>query len=120
MYGTPTPEYGVPSVDFILKGAVTDKKEGHAIEDIQVKLIKRVFVDSNGKEHIFYQATNTNEDGFFKLQGSFPFLPENSTVRFIDENGIFKGKTKEFDWKDAEQTRPESGWSLGEFTKNLM
>ena len=112
--------YGTPTTAFVVKGAVVDKKEGRAIEDIQVKLIKKMFIDSNGKEHIFYQATNTNEDGFFKLQGSFTFLPKNSEVRFIDENGIFKEKTKEFDWEDAEQTKLPSGhWFLGEFTKTL-
>jgi len=119
MYGTPTPEYGVPSVDFILKGAVTDKDE-NSLEDIQVKLIKRVVIDGNGQEHIFYQAGSTNEDGLFKLQGSFPYLPESSTIHFIDENGVFAEKTKEFGWEDAEETRPPSGsWFGGEFTKTL-
>ena len=112
--------YGTPQTDFVVKGLVVDKIENQPIEDIQVKLIKHSFVDMNGKEHIVYQATNTNEDGSFKLQGSFTFLPENSEVRFIDENGVFAEKTKEFDWEDAERTRPGSGfWDSGEFTKTL-
>ena len=111
--------YGTPQTDFVLKGSVVDKIENRPIEDIQVKFIERLFVDANGKEHIIYQATNTNEDGSFKLQGSFTFLPENSEVRFIDENGVFAKKTKEFDWEDAELTRPGSGWFMGEFTKRL-
>jgi hypothetical protein len=46
-------------------------------------------------------------------------LPENSEIRFIDENGVFAEKTKEFDWEDAERTRRPSGWFSGEFTKTL-
>ena len=112
--------YGTPQTDFVLKGTVVDKIENRPIEDIQVKFIERLFVDANGKEHILlYRATSTNEDGSFKLQGSFIFSPENSKVRFIDENGVFAEKTKELDWEDAEQTRPGSGWFRGEFTKAL-
>ena len=111
-------EYGTPQTDFVLKGSV-ENSENKSIEGIKVKLIKHSFVDQEGKEHIFYQATSTNEDGSFKLQGSMTFLPENSEIRFIDDNEVFADKTKEFDWEDAVRTRPARGWFRGEFTKTL-
>ena len=114
------PMYASPITDFVVKGVVENIENSKPIEDIQVKLIKHSFIDMNGKEHIVYRATKTDEDGSFKLYGSFTFLPKNSEVRFIDENGVFAEKTKKFDWEDAEQTRPGSGfWFDGEFTKTL-
>ena len=113
--------YGVPQTDFVVKGSVVDKTERQGIEDIQVKILSVFTNPTNGDEHPRIVAVGvTNEDGTFKVQGSEVKLPKNARARFIDENGVFAEKTKEFDWEDAEQTRPESGsWNRGEFTKTL-
>ena len=112
--------YGTPHADFVIKGTVENIENNQPIEGIQVKFIERLFIDMNGNEHIRYEITNTNEDGFFRFQGTdVGFSDENPRLRFIDENGVFAEKTKEFDWEDAVRTRPRRGWFSGEFTKRL-
>ena len=114
-------EYGTPQVDFVVKGTVVDKTNNQPIEGIKVKLFKGWFTDIYGDNQYVYHAENTDENGAFKIRGSDVDLPQ-PRVRFVDidgdENGLFEDKTVEFDWKDAEQTRPPSGfWNSGEFTK---
>jgi len=112
-------EYGTPHVDFVIKGTVESKVERQGVGDIRVKILD-VFIDPNGGEHPGIVAVGvTNQDGVFSIRGSDVVLPRNARARFIDENGVFAEKTKEFDWEDAVRTRPARGWSSGEFTKTL-
>ena len=113
-------EYGTPQVDFIVKGIVESKVERQGVGDIRIKILDVLINPTNGDEHPRIVAVGvTNEEGAFKVRGSGVDLPENARARFIDENGVFAEKTKEFDWQDAVRTRPARGWFSGEFTKTL-
>ena len=119
----PKSMYGTPQVDFVVKGTVVDKTNNQPIEGIKVKLFKGWFTDIYGNNQYVYHAENTDENGVFKIRGTGVGLPQ-PRVRFVDidgdENGLFEDKTVEFDWKDAEQTRPPSGfWNSGELTKTI-
>ena len=114
-------EYGSPQVDFIVKGTVESKIERQGVGDIRVKILDVFINPTNGDEHPRVVAVGvTNEDGTFKVRSSDAWFSENARARFIDENGVFAEKTKEFDWADAVRTRPGDGrWFEGEFTKTL-
>ena len=117
-YGVPM--YGAPLAHFVVKGVVENKTERQGIADIQVEILS-VSIAPNGNKRMFEAIGTTNQDGTFKVRGyGSAGLPINSRARFIDENGVFAEKIKKFDWEDAEQTRPASGFSFqGEFTKTL-
>jgi len=129
MYGTPTVEYGTPYAKFIIKGEVADKKTEQPIEGIQVKIVG-TFTNANGEEQTVYLKPKklTDEDGNFELRkhGISHLLESDAfsaAVHFSDidgeKNGLFENKVVELNIEDFEETRPPSGWFMGEFTKRL-
>ncbi|MDR0333372.1 MAG: radical SAM-associated putative lipoprotein [Dysgonamonadaceae bacterium] len=95
MYGTPTPEYGVPSVDFIVKGKVINEIDGKAVEGIR---ISRRFIGTvamygtptlefNEKSPVY-----TDKDGNFLTKLSSPF---NFSLEFQDVDGVKNGAFKD-------------------------
>ena len=130
MYGTPTPEYGTPYAKFVIKGEVADKKTEQPIEGIQVKIVG-TFTNANGEEQTIYLKPKklTDEDGSFELRkqhGIGHFLESDAlsaAVHFSDidgeKNGLFENKIVGLNIEDFEETKPPSGWFMGEFTKRL-
>ncbi|MDR0333371.1 MAG: radical SAM-associated putative lipoprotein [Dysgonamonadaceae bacterium] len=113
-------EYGTPTADFKIKGAVVNVIDKEPIEGIQVKIIKRHIVDD--KEYIVFQSESVTTDakGSFEIiKKGFPSLPTLEAYFSDTKNSLFEDKIIEFDFKDADRTKPASGWFDGEFTKTI-
>ena len=81
MYGTQVAEYGVPVMEYVVKGKVMDS-EFNPIENIAVRL-----EGSDG-----YVATRTSSEGSFLCEGvvTNPVI-EELVFRFIDTDGSDNG-----------------------------
>lgn len=62
----PTVEYGCPSVEFQVKGSVTDASTGNPVEGVQARLAE-VFTDEETTTAIGIDSVLTNKDGRFEL-----------------------------------------------------
>ena len=123
MYGTPQTYFSTK----IVKGTVVNKETLQPIEGIEVRIVG-TFTDAQGNEHISYFQPKrlTDEEGHFKLQNADTFLGNeafSAAIHFSDiddeRNGLFKNKTVGLDIESFEETKPPSGWFLGEFTKTM-
>ena len=123
MYGTPQTYFSSK----IVKGTVVNKETQQPIEGIEVRIVG-TFIDARGNERISYFQPKklTDEEGRFKLQGADTFLGNeafSAAIHFSDidgeKNGLFKNKTVGLDIENFEETKPPSGWFLGEFTKTM-
>jgi len=128
-YGIPYAEYGCPSADYTVKGAVVNNKEcktpipgirvGYSPQEWNEEVFgpqpEHYWAESNA-----YVITNTN--GEFKLTGSFfddgPHRKINVFVEDIDgeTNGLFQSKMFEVDFKDSTHSGRPGNWYGGEFT----
>jgi putative lipoprotein (rSAM/lipoprotein system) len=113
-------EYGTPTADFKVKGAVVNAVDKKPVEGIQVKIIDK-YTDVDGKEYITFQSKSiTDAQGNFEIYEKNAFAYGTLTARVSDiENGLFEDKDIEFDFKDAEKTKSGKGWYSGELTKTL-
>jgi len=124
----PREEYGSPSVDYTVKGAVVNKANGKPIEGIRVGYssdIQGIYL--YGVMPTPYQpkaSVTTDAKGEFKLtENSFP-LDVNNSIQpiYVDDidgekNGLFQSDTLQVDFHDAKQTKKPSGnWYQGEYT----
>jgi putative lipoprotein (rSAM/lipoprotein system) len=96
-YGTPTPEYGVPSVDFIVKGKVVNEVDGKAVEGIRITRRYVGPIPEYGTPTPPFEdksPVHTNKDGNFIAPLNSPF---NFVLEFQDidgaKNGAFQDTT---------------------------
>ena len=116
-YGTPV-EYGAPTVEFQLKGNVTDE-DGKAVQGIKVKVqehnwlnIDSVKTDVNGKYQLPIRITASNEKGLEYCRLS---------VEDTDgaENGEFKNDTINLNGAEAKKIKDGEGWFNGAYEVNV-
>ena len=101
MYGTMVAEYGVPVMEFVVKGKVTDADTGKPIKGVQV-------TSDEGSEPVL-----TTETGDFECNG-YAFPDGNVKLFFTDIDGKENGLYKSFDLEVAlEKIKEGSGWNEG-------
>ena len=111
MYGCPpTPEYGVPVMEFRISGKAVDARTEEPVKGIAVTYITEDKYESP-------DTTWTSDNGEFMIrQNSFPSYKR--TLKFTDvdgaDNGEYSVKEVEvtLDWKEESQ----NGWMVGIFT----
>lgn len=92
--------YGVPSASFHIKGSVSDRKTGKALDRIQV------LIDTRDAEQTVY----TNEEGIYQFDTDWIFPTDSVFVTFTDENDKYEEK------KVGEKLEYEGGtdfWNQG-------
>jgi putative lipoprotein (rSAM/lipoprotein system) len=117
MYGTPV-EYGAPTVEFQLKGNVTDEN-GKAVQGIKVKVqehnwlnIDSVKTDVNGKFHIPFTISAFNEKDLNRCK----LIVEDTDGA---ENGEFKNDTINLNGAEAKKIKDGEGWFNGAYEVNV-
>lgn len=107
MYGCPVAEYGVPVIEFSVKGKVVDS-ESNPIPDIEVS------------HAMSYHLVRTDKDGEFNLKAEiYDFEMESVTLKFTDTDGEENGG--EFMTQSVDipltQTEPGDGvWDNGSYS----
>ena len=101
MYGTQVAEYGVPIMEYVVKGKVTDAETGAPVKGIEV-------VPEEANVLVY-----TSENGEFTCEGAtFPDSKVTITFKDIDgeENGVYATKEIEV---PVEKSEEGSGWFAG-------
>ena len=101
MYGTQVAEYGVPMMEYVVKGKVTDAETGAPVKGIEV-------VPEEANALVY-----TSENGEFTCEGAtFPDGKVTITFKDIDgeENGVYATKEIEV---PVEKSEEGSGWFAG-------
>lgn len=101
MYGTQVAEYGVPIMEYVVKGKVTDAETGAPVKGIEV-------VPEEANVLVY-----TSENGEFTCEGAtFPDGKVTITFNDIDgeENGVYATKEIEV---PVEKSEEGSGWFAG-------
>ena len=101
MYGTQVAEYGVPIMEYVVKGKVTDAETGVPVKGIEV-------VPEEANVLVY-----TSENGEFTCEGAtFPDGKVTITFKDIDgeENGVYATKEIEV---PVEKSEEGSGWFAG-------
>ena len=101
MYGTQVAEYGVPIMEYVVKGKVTDAETGAPVKGIEV-------VPEEANVLVY-----TSENGEFTCEGAtFPDGKVTITFKDIDgeENGVYATKEIEV---PVEKSEEGSGWFAG-------
>ena len=114
--------YGSPTVEFQLKGNVTDE-DGKAVQGIKVKVqellgnnewfnLDSVKTDVNGKYQLPIRITASNEKGLEYCR---------LTVEDTDgaENGEFKNDTINLNGAEAKKIKDKDGWFNGAYEVNV-
>lgn len=111
MYGCPpTPEYGVPVMEFRISGKAVDARTEEPVKGIAVTYITEDKYESP-------DTTWTSDNGEFMIrQNSFPSYKR--TLKFTDVDGADNG---EYSLKEVEVTlewkeESQDGWMVGIFT----
>ena len=127
MYGSPYKEYGCPSADYTVKGAVIDKVTEDPIPGIRVGYSPAEWNEEafgpqpeHGETSGVFVITNPN--GEFTLTGSFFGYGQNITFPvFLDdvdgeENGLYQTEKIDVNFKNAVNNGNSSRWYEGEYT----
>ena len=118
-------EYGVPSADFTVKGAVVNEKDGKPVAGIRVGYSPSEWnEEAFGPKPEYYWETApfviSNTNGAFTLTAKGYFRDNIATVYLEDidgeENGLFPPKKVDVDFKGAVQSGKPSGWYGGVYT----
>lgn len=122
--------YGVPTMNFIVKGKVTDD-QGKPVNGIQVTLINQSIdvtpeylqLDNPYVKEYFQRVSDTTDaQGLFTSSTSdVPVEAQRILVRDIDgsANGQFEDQMIDVDFSDGQQTRAGKGWDRGEKVKEI-
>lgn len=121
MYGTPV-EYGAPTVEFQLKGNVTDE-DGKAVQGIKVKV--QEYFENNNVFNI--DSVRTDANGKYQL----PLILDGFTQKDLNrcklivedtdgaENGEFKNDTINLNGAEAKKIKDGEGWFNGAYEVNV-
>ena len=122
--------YGVPTMDFVLKGRVIDSK-GVGVEGMQVILVNgtiditpdNMHLDNKYVlEYIRESSDTTDAEGYFSCHmKDFPKDSQNVIVRDVDgkKNGAFVDQMVEVNFADGVQSGTRKGWYQGTRTKDV-
>lgn len=103
MYGTMVAEYGVPVMEFVVKGKVTDADTGKPIPGVQVE----------ASEDCYSMPVLTTENGDFECKGE-GWPDGNVSLTFTDIDGEENGRYKSCDLEvTVEKIKEGSGWNEG-------
>ena len=123
VFGSPSPEYGVPSATFKVRGVVVSDTDSTPIQGIRAVLSEKSSYES---EENFYEiggAVFSNNSGNFNVAGaSFPrkeILYVKLTDVDGDENGLFADKVVEADFRNVTFTGGSGNWYEGQAEINL-
>ena len=118
-------EYGVPSADFTVKGAVVNEADGKPIAGIRVGYSPAEWnEDAYGPKPEYYWDIETfvitNANGAFTLTNreyrGFGIIPVYVEDIDGEENGLFQPKKVDVNFKGAVQSGKPSGWYSGVYT----
>ena len=122
--------YGVPTMDFVLKGRVIDT-QGNPVSGMQVVLINGTvditpenMQDDNPyvQDYINSAGDTTNAEGIFECQmRDVPNELQHVIVRDVDgsKNGEYESQMLEVNFAEGETTQPRKGWYMGTRTKDV-
>lgn len=122
--------YGVPTVNYILKGKVTDA-DGKPVPGMQVVLLnQRVDITPDDMqegnkyilEYMRTAADTTDAAGNFRCSAQdTPNDSQQVLVRDIDgeENGSFKAQVIPVSFDESTQSSKGQGWNLGDRTQEM-
>ena len=126
----PVVMYGVPTMNFVVKGKVVNE-QGKPVPGMQVILLNRnvditpdnMHEDNAYVQHYLQRSSDTTDaDGKYLVKTTdTPAEKELMIVRDIDgnENGTYKDQMFEVQFDDAKETRERSGWDMGTREKTL-
>ena len=123
--------YGVPTMDFQIRGQVKDA-QGNSVKDIRINMLERNMEVKDGELQgdpervrlwLEQSAVKTDKNGNFLINNSG--LPQEEVklmVRDVDgpENGEFKNQVLEMEVRQADIDRTNAGgWNQGTFNKEV-
>jgi len=113
-YGTPV-EYGVPHVDYILKGTVTDETDT-PVQGLKISL-KEVYKDDTGTYGYGIDSIQTNESGIYQLKFTKASYFNRESIKLIVEDidgeangGEFLSDTLDIDFDNAVKVAKGDRW----------
>ena len=122
--------YGVPTMDFVLKGRVIDE-EGAPVKGMQVILVNQTVdiapdhMDEDNpfvQDYIEHSSDTTDAEGVFECHvKDVPVEFQRVIIRDVDgdKNGRYKDQMVEVSFAEAEQTAGRKGWYFGKRTKDV-
>lgn len=122
--------YGVPTMDYVLKGRVIDK-EGKPVKGMQVILVNQTVdispenMDEGNqfvRDYIATSSDTTDAEGSFECHmKDVPIEVQHVIVRDIDnsKNGGYKDQMMEVTFTKEDQTAEGRGWYVGTRTKDV-
>lgn len=122
--------YGVPTMDFVVKGRVIDQ-QGKPVQGMQVVLLNssiditpdNMMEDNkNVRSYLNEVADTTNANGEFRTQvKDVPVENQRLIVRDIDgeKNGVKKDQLIEVQFTETDQVEKREGWYMGSREKDV-
>ena len=122
--------YGVPTMDFVVKGRVIDE-EGVPVKGIQVILVNQTVdiapdhMDEDNpfvQDYIKHSSDTTDAQGVFECHvKDVPAEVQRGIVRDIDgdKNGSYEDQMVDIEFTEADQSGERKGWYLGRRTKDV-
>ena len=122
--------YGVPTMDFVLKGRVIDA-EGEPVKGMQVILVNQTVdiapdhMDEDNpfvQDYIEHSSDTTDAQGVFECHvKDVPTDVQRVIVRDIDgsKNGRYEDQMIAINFSDGEQSGERRGWYVGKRTKDV-
>ena len=109
MYGTPVAEYGVPVMEYVVKGKVTDAESGNPVKGIQV-------TSEGGLEEI-----QTTESGDFECKG-YAMPDDKVKLTFTDVDGVENGlyDTQELEVPVEKVEEGSGNWDFGVYVAEYV
>lgn len=116
--------YGVPTMNFVVKGKVTND-DGKPVKGLQVILLNRnvdimpddMHEDNPYVQNYIHQSSDTTDaEGNYMVRTSdTPADKQQMIIRDIDgaENGQYKNMLLDIDYREAAQTQARQGWNMG-------
>lgn len=122
--------YGVPMMDYVVKGRVIDP-QGKPVEGIQVVMLNRNIdispdnmMEDNPRvlDYIRHNSDTTDAQGAFNVKvGDVPVEQQSLIIRDIDgeRNGSFIDQKLEVTFTPEDQVKPREGWYQGMRMKDV-
>ena len=122
--------YGVPTMDFVLKGRVINE-QGKPVKGMQVILVNQtvdIAPDHMDEDNEFVQdyirkaSDTTDAQGLFECQvKDVPVDYQRVIIRDIDgdKNGRYKDQMVDVSFAEADQTAERKGWYMGKRTVDV-
>ena len=122
--------YGVPTMDFVVKGRVINE-QGKPVKGMQVILVNQKIdispdhMDEDNpyvQDYIRHASDTTNEQGVFECHVTdVPVDVQRVIVRDVDgkKNGSYVDQMVDIEFTEADQTGERRGWYMGRRVKDV-